>query len=90
MDDFAVCFFVCSVKTGANSKLTISLVNKSLKFQMAILKNTLLFFVEKKNVRILCIAMHRILTFFFFQQKIIVVLFLKSIYKQTEGLSTAF
>ena len=66
------------------SKLTMSLVNNSLKFQMAILQIHCYFFLLKKceNALQRMFAMHckeRILTIFF-QQKITVYLLLKSIY----------
>ena len=61
---------ICVQHGTSSSKLTMSLVNVSLKFQMAILekKKTLLFLL--KNVRILCSnakdshLLQRILTFF--------------------------
>ena len=67
---------VIATTTGPScSKLTMSLVNDSLKFQMAVLQIQLLFFVEKMSESS---AVQRILTFF--QQKIIVYLLLLLIF----------
>ena len=68
----AVAFYV----PGAScSKLTMSLVNDSLNFQMAILQLHS-YFCWKKNVKILCIAKA---SHFFAATKITVYLLLKSI-----------